>query len=360
MDIAVFGAGIAGLMSAITLRARGASCRVFERNRHAQEAGMGFILMAEGIDCLKSFGVNLTGSLAGVPLNRYRHRSASGEILEEQPMPAHSRSFRRRDLIAALMQALPAEAVTFDAELDSLELDADGSVRSARLSSGSVVRADLYVAADGVGSRARQALFPDWPVPMAQVPEVVGLVRCPETIRWAGRDYNKFHAPGGGLAVGVLPIDSEHLVWFLQFDAQRFPPPQETEAECHEFVSKLVGEWADPIPRLIAMTDFAAAHVWRPVDTDPLPRFHQKNLVLVGDAAHPLVPLTSQGVSSAIGDAVALARLLGDARGDTAGALNCYSEERRRHCTPYVAKGRELTGRFIAPQPAGSVVLPIA
>ena len=59
MEIAIFGAGIAGLMSAITLRAQGHRCRIYERMRQGHETGMGFILMPDGIECLQSFGVKL-------------------------------------------------------------------------------------------------------------------------------------------------------------------------------------------------------------------------------------------------------------------------------------------------------------
>jgi 2-polyprenyl-6-methoxyphenol hydroxylase-like FAD-dependent oxidoreductase len=366
VDVAIFGAGIAGLMSAIALRAQGHCCQVYERSRRSHEAGMGFILSAEGILRLESFGVELTGAHSGVPLKSYCSRNAAGDLLREQAMPRGSRSFRRRDLIAALVRALPPGAISFEVALDGLDFDAAGYVTAAHLASGglrSQLRPDLYVAADGIGSRARQVLFPDWPAKLAQVPEVVGLVRCPETIRWAGRNFNKFHAPGGGIAVGVLPVDDERLVWFLQFDAHRFPPPPEDPDARRAFVSALVGDWAHPVPHLLALTDFAATHVWLPLDTDLLPRFHQGNMVLVGDAAHPMLPLTSQGVSSAIADVVALAGLIGRqdlAPEALAGALASYSAERRQGCAPYIAKGRELTRHFLAPQHAENVVLPLA
>ena len=50
MDIAIFGAGVAGLMTAIALRAQGHRCHIYERMRQGHETGMGFILMPEGID----------------------------------------------------------------------------------------------------------------------------------------------------------------------------------------------------------------------------------------------------------------------------------------------------------------------
>ena len=199
MDIAIFGAGIAGLMAGITLRAQGHHCRIYERMRRGHETGMGFILMPEGIDCLRAFGVNLIGENSGAPLQRYYCRNSLGQILYEQPLPLGTRSIQRRQLVSALIQGLPAEgAPFFDAELSALDFDDAGNVTQARLSTGEVLKADLYVSAEGIRSRARQALFPDWLAPQAQVLEVVGMVECSSTVRWASNNFNKFHAVNGG------------------------------------------------------------------------------------------------------------------------------------------------------------------
>ena len=363
MNIAIFGAGIAGLMAGITLRAQGHSCRIFERSRQAHETGMGFILMPEGIHCLESFGAKLSGEYNGAPLHRYCCRNSAGQILYEQPLPTGTRSIRRRDLIAALLRVLPAESLpVFDAELASLDFDAAGHVTAARLNTGATVKADLYVSAEGIHSRARQALFPGWPAPQAQVQEIVGLVRCENTVRWAANNFNKFHAYSGGIALGALAVDAEHVIWYIQFDALRFPPPDDganlAQAR-HAFVKSLVGEWAEPIPHLLSSTDFWQTHLWRPLDSDLVPRFHQGNVVLVGDAAHPLSPFTSQGVSSAISDAVALAEAV-NAEPDLEQALSRYSTERREQCAPYVARGRQLARHFLSPQIGSNVLLPIA
>jgi len=369
MDAAIFGAGIAGLMTAITLQGQGRRCRVYERLRQGHETGMGFILLPEAAACLERFGVHLAGAFSGVRLHRYRCRNAASEIVHEQPLPTGTLSMRRRDLIAALLRALPEnETLTFDAELSRLEFDENNRVTCARLSSGEPIQADLYIAADGIRSHARQALFPDWPAEQAQVLEVVGLARCENTIRWAGSDFNKFHATGGGIALGVLPVDREHLVWYLQFDARRFPSPRENGSATPEakraFVETLVRGWAAPIPHLLAITDFSRVYLWRPMDTDLVPHFYRGNLVLVGDAAHPFLPFTSQGVSAAIADAVALAGAMhGKAMNsevELAAALARYSSERREQCAPYIAKGRALTRHFLTPQVLSGALLPVA
>jgi salicylate hydroxylase len=357
VNTAIFGAGIAGLMTAISLGSAGHQSRIYERSCESHDAGMGFILVPECIQHLQDFGVNL----GGVLLDRYHFRDATGQILYEQLMPVGSRAIRRRDLIAALTRSLPVgEPVSFDSELVHLQFN-EGMVAGAQMHSGEHtfnIEAELYVAADGIGSRGRQAMFPGWPVPQAQVAEVVGLVWSPEVIGWAANNFNKFHAIDGGVAVGVLPVDAEHVIWFLQFDAQRFARPADNpQARC-DFVHKMAGGWADPIPHLLAHTDFSRTHLWRPVDTDLVPHFNHANLVLVGDAAHPLLPFTSQGVSAAVADAVTLANAL-TVESDVARALASYSIQRRRQCVTFVTKGRELLQHFL--QPLGMLTeLPIA
>src|SRR5215472_341756 len=269
MDVAIFGAGVAGLVTAIAMRASGHRCRIYERQRKSHEAGMGFILVPAAIERLRSLGVRLTGPFAGTVLERYICRSASGKILQQKLMPPGALGIRRRDLMAALVSALPADVtLTFDAELDSLEFDSNGSVVLARMSSGVSVKADLYVGADGTRSRARLALFPDRPAPTNVVPEVVGLCRCRDTVRWAAHKFNKFHAREGGLALGILPVDNDHLIWFVQADVRRFPPPEESAEERHAYVEKLVGDWAKPVPHLLSISDFSRVHLWQPIDVD--------------------------------------------------------------------------------------------
>lgn len=360
MKIAIFGAGLAGLACAISLRSEGHDCEIYERSRQAQEAGMGFILLPEAITGLVSLGVVLQENGSGVPLSNYICRTSSGEILEQRSLPAGTRSFRRRDLISAMTASLNgSRPIVFHSELDLLEFDSQGSVRAACLSSGRKVAAELYLAADGSRSRARTAMYPDWSARSAAVAEIVGMVRCADAIRWSQGNFNKFHAKSGGLALGVVPVDRDHVVWFLQFDVQKFQLPQDTPESLLSFVENLAGEWAQPVPHLLHHTDYARVHLWRPVDADLVPQFYRGNLVLVGDAAHPMLPFTSRGVSSAIADAIVLTGAL-RATDNLDQALARYSAQRRSECAPYISKGRDLTKNFLAPLCRESAVVPLA
>lgn len=360
MKAAIFGAGLAGLACAISLHSEGHDCRIYERSRQSHDAGMGFILLPEAITGLVSLGVNLQEDRSGVPLAHYLCRTSSGEILEQQSLPTGTRSFRRRDLIAAMTASLDSNCpIIFNAELDRFEFHSQGDVRAACLSSGHKIHAELYLAADGSRSKARAAIYPDRSAPPAPVAEVVGMVRCADAIRWSQGNFNKFHAEGGGLALGIVPVDRDHVVWFLQFDVQKFPLPPDTPESLLSFVENLVGAWAEPAPHLLHHTDYSRVHLWRPVDVDLVPEFYRGNLVLAGDAAHPMLPFTSRGVSSAIADALVLTQALRSVR-DLSQALAQYSAQRRSECAPYIGKGRDLTRNFLAPLCRENAVVPLA
>ena len=358
LDVAIFGAGIAGLAAAAALHAAGHRCRVHERRAGHLQAGMAFILMPHALQSLRGFNVQVEDQ--GAALGRYIHRDAQGRVLNSLPMPPGVRCMQRKALLQALLQACPDGTLdTAQGGLERFDFDAQGQVARAWTTTGREVAADLYVAADGIHSRARAELFPGAPSPQARVLEIVGLVEDRACAAWVGRDFNKFHAPGGGTAFGLLPTGGDALVWYLQFDATALPPGGlRGEGALRAFATRRLQGWADPVPRALAASDFARAHLWRPVDADLVPAFHRGNLVLAGDAAHPLLPFSSQGVSSAILDAVALAGAL--SRGSELPlALQRYSRERRQACLPYVAQGRLLTDRFLAPDARGDCI-PIA
>jgi 2-polyprenyl-6-methoxyphenol hydroxylase-like FAD-dependent oxidoreductase len=84
-------------------------------------------------------------------------------------------------------------------------------------------------------------------------------------------------------------------------------------------------EWLD-VPSLIRAAD--RCYEYPMVDRDPLPRWSFGRVTLLGDAAHPMYPIGSNGASQAILDARVLAREI-RARGATEAALQAYEAERR-------------------------------
>ncbi len=181
----------------------------------------------------------------------------------------------------------------------------------------------------------------------AAVHEIVGLATGREFVAWADRCFHKFIDPQGGLAFGCIPVSEDQLVWFIQFDRRRYPLATKDSASLRWFAQQLIGHWARPIPQILQTTHLNSIHLWRPIDMDIVPSFYGGNLVLVGDAAHPLLPFTSQGLSAAMKDAVVLAESLTQHQ-QLSTALATYSDRQRAHCAPFVRRGREMTQRFLA------------
>jgi 2-polyprenyl-6-methoxyphenol hydroxylase-like FAD-dependent oxidoreductase len=357
MDIAIFGAGVAGLAAAAALSHDGHRCRIFERRALARAGeGMALLLPPSVGPDLAALGVPAG---AGVVLQDYRRRDAAGRLLGREALAPGTRCIPRQRLLQDLASALGGRAVVeYGSALLALDRDAGGQVLRARLSTGESVRADLYLAADGSRSIARAALCPDQPARLARVHEIVGVIEDDECAAWAGMHFNKFHAPAEGLAFGLLPMQGRQLVWYLQFDSARRTPaaPADAAALAH-FAARCVGRWGPPIPRLLARSDFARVHLWRPVQAAPGPRLHAANLVLCGDAALPLLPFTSQGTAAALADVSCLRRALHRGAG-LADALAAYSAERLPVRHALAGQGAALLDGFL--RAGGSPAVPIA
>jgi salicylate hydroxylase/6-hydroxynicotinate 3-monooxygenase len=75
-------------------------------------------------------------------------------------------------------------------------------------------------------------------------------------------------------------------------------------------------------------------HKWALLERDPLPRWHTANVVLLGDACHPMTPYMAQGAASALEDAAVLARVLANCEPDaTYDAFAIYEATRKPRAT---------------------------
>jgi 2-polyprenyl-6-methoxyphenol hydroxylase-like FAD-dependent oxidoreductase len=173
------------------------------------------------------------------------------------------------------------------------------------------------VAADGIHSAARRALYPGegpprhagrilWRAVTEAVPFLGG-----RTMIMAGHQRQKFVC---------YPISREHAArgralvnWIAELDAPDWtPPPQDwnrrvPKERFRDGFAAWRFDWLD-IPALIDGAE--VVYEYPLVDRDPLPRWTHGRMTLLGDAAHPMYPVGSNGASQAILDAEALAEAL--------------------------------------------------
>jgi 6-hydroxynicotinate 3-monooxygenase len=78
---------------------------------------------------------------------------------------------------------------------------------------------------------------------------------------------------------------------------------------------------------------------WALVERDPLPRWSEDSIVLIGDACHPMLPYMAQGAASSMEDAVVLARCLSRAGLDSFSDAFCVFERNRKERTSRIQLG---------------------
>jgi 2-polyprenyl-6-methoxyphenol hydroxylase-like FAD-dependent oxidoreductase len=351
MRALVVGAGIGGLTLALKLAARGIEATLLESAHELTELGVGINLLPHGVRELLGLGLGPALAETGIATRELRYLTRHGRAIHADPRgeaagfrwPQYSihRGRLQAVLAAAVRERLGAGAIRpghhlagFAEREDRVEAwfvdKASGAERGRAVG-------DLLVGCDGVRSAVRTRFYPEEGPPIfAGMMMWRGAVEAPpfldgRTMVMAGHWHQKAviypisaEAARRGRAlvnwVGELRI-AEPQPW-RSADWQR----RGDRAE----VLRHFGDWRFPFldfPALIAATE--AIFEYPMVDRDPLPRWSFGRVTLLGDAAHPMYPIGSNGASQAILDAEALAAQLGACGGDIPAALAGYEAERR-------------------------------
>lgn len=345
MHVAIIGAGISGLTLARALAHRKISYTLYERRNQYARAGLGLLLLPNGMAALDEVGLGDEIRQLSNPLDLAVMRTIHGKAVAQFPLNGH-RGIARIELLTRLQRGVSEATVRWGRAFESLT-----SVNPVvAIVGGEEIRADLLVAADGARSTVRAEVAPSWRLAQCPVSELVSVCDTPDLAALYDRTFVKHLAPGERLAVGLLPGAQGRMVWFVQFDANQRGAVPSTARGKKRFVRRLVGEWADPIPELVERTDFTNTHLWRtPAPGIPAPMVNGR-VVLIGDAAHPFPTLTSQGANAAMVDAVVLARHLDEAA-DIDEALRKTDEERAPRLEQIRQGGIKLVEAFCSSEP---------
>jgi 2-polyprenyl-6-methoxyphenol hydroxylase-like FAD-dependent oxidoreductase len=334
----VIGAGIGGLAAIAGLCAAGWDVTAFERAASLEPVGAGLGLAPNGLRALDALGAGDPVRAHAVdqelgmrrPDGRWLLRSSSGRMVADRfgdPIIL----LPRARLIDTLAGLIPPGVLSLRTEVTSVS--ADGRVVTA----GDELDADLVVAADGIRSASRAALFPGHPGLRYSgfttwrfiTPELDGL--APEMSETWGR----------GTVFGVMPMADGRAYCYAAAPAPAgaaAPGGNELAA-----LKELFGGWHEPIPTLLGTV--SPGDVLRNDVSElarPLPSFFAGRVAFLGDAAHPMTPNLGQGACQALEDAVTLARLAAGAdRRAVPSVLTRYSAARLARTTMIVRRSRQ-------------------
>lgn len=346
----IVGGGIGGLVTALFLHRAGITLEIYESAREVKPLGVGINLLPHSIRVLRDLGLQEALAATGIETAELLYVNKFGQLIWQEPrgvaagyaVPQYSihRGELQMILYRKVLSTLPAGSMRTGLTLTSFEQDA-GAV-TARFEgrdsghSAVVSRADFLIAADGIHSTVRKSFYPDEGVPrfsgrmLWRATTETASFLTGRSMVWAGHDSQKFvcypiseaaRREGRALVNWIaelrVPADAtpDRSDWNKRVDKQVF---------ADAFSTWNFG-WLD-VPALISGA--GSIFEFPMVDRDPVTRWTHGRVTLLGDAAHPMYPVGSNGASQAILDAEELARQL-DAQDSIESALQAYDDVRR-------------------------------
>jgi 2-polyprenyl-6-methoxyphenol hydroxylase-like FAD-dependent oxidoreductase len=359
--VLIVGGGIAGLAAALCLRERGIDCEVAESAREIVPLGVGLQVLPHGARVLIELGLAEALAPVAIETTAIEYRTVEGRLIHVEPCGRHAGlpypqwSVHRGNLHAVLYGAVRARhgeaAVRAGARLVSFEAGSHGvraSFEDRRRGSRFEREVPALIGADGILSVVRGALHPG-EGPPRETGSV--LLRGLTWTRPIGDGRTMIVAGEAGRRVTLAPVRPPRrdglllMAWVAEIDAQLG-------------AGAVAGDWNRPVdparaarlfeafrfgrvdmPALIAGSQVCLSYPM--ADRDPLPTCVAGRVALIGDAAHPMLPVGDSGSSQALLDAQAIAECIAAAPGDLPGALQAYQARRLGAANAVLRANRE-------------------
>lgn len=348
--ILVVGAGIAGLTTALSLHAAGIRCRIVDKAKTLAAAGVGINLQPHAVRELTTLGLGDALAEHGVATAELVFFDRHGNRIWGEPRgtaewPQYSihRGTLQMLLLEAVRDRLGPAAVETGLAFTACTQTSDGVAAhfQSRDGTAKVIGAKALVGADGLHSSVRATLHPD------EGPPVPSGIRM-----WRGTTEGEPFLTGRSMIMAgtnsavkfvAYPITPTIINWVAEV---RMPDDDRAAdwtrrgrlEDVLPYYEDWRFDWLD-VPGLIKRSDPILEYPM--VDRDPLPWWGTGRVTLVGDAAHPMYPIGSNGGSQAVLDARVLADCLVWEQ-DPVAALARYEAERREPANRIALANREL------------------
>jgi 5-methylphenazine-1-carboxylate 1-monooxygenase len=330
--ILIAGAGPAGLTAALHLQRRGFDVSVLESVQTIRPLGVGLNLLPHAIRELTLLGLDQKLAAISIPTAELSYHNKSGQLIWREPRglnagyrwPQYSvhRGRLQMLLLEAAQERLGRDNIRTGLHLESFDQDAEGvTARFIDRATGrpaGEARGDVLIGADGIHSVVRRNYYPNegsppfsgrmlWRAVTEGRPFLSG-----RSMIMAGHADQKF------VAYPICPEAAAKgralINWVaeLRVGGDQAPIPRDwnRRADKEHFAPAFKGwrfDWLD-VPELIQGAE--TVYEFPMVDRDPVPRWSHGRVTLLGDAAHPMYPVGSNGASQGILDAAALTEAL--------------------------------------------------
>ena len=309
-DVLVIGGGMAGLAGALALRESGADVTLVERAPEFGEVGAGLQMAPNASRVLKRWGLLDKALEIGVQPKHLVFRDAvTGEELTRQSLGGEFEErygapyvvIHRSDLHRVLLEGCEAAGVKLvnDVMVESVETVNGRGV--AHTAAGVDYEADVVIGADGLKSTLRPLVpatsrspRPTSPTAAPSITEHTPKADLEDVIVYLGPDCHLVQYP---LRKGEL------LNTVAVFKSASF----ERGEEQYGGVDELEAAYKDCVPAVqAALKNLGTSMRWPMYDRDPIENWVAGRMVLMGDAAHPMLQYLAQGACQALEDAAVL------------------------------------------------------
>jgi 6-hydroxynicotinate 3-monooxygenase len=334
LKLAIVGAGMGGLTLAAALHQRGIEARVYEQAKGFVRLGAGIQMSPNAMRVLRGIGLEQRIRATAFQPHSWTNRASdSGELSNELPLGWEAEAkygapyllMHRGDLHKALVSRVPAEQIALDRKLVDLNWGAGGVTLT--FADGSTAQADAVVAADGIHSRVRELWLGQQKVnhtgrvayrttfPAALLKGTV-IDQC---CKWWGTDRH--------IVIYYVTANRDEVYFVTSVPEPEFTVESWSATGGLDALRRHFTGFHEQVQRVVH--GCPSVHKWAIVDRDPLPRWGEGPMVLLGDAAHPMTQYMAQGAATAMEDAVVLSRCIEAQPDDIPAAFARYAQARR-------------------------------
>jgi salicylate hydroxylase len=329
LTVLIVGGGIGGIATALALRQRGIDALLFEQAEAFREVGAGIQLSANATRVLRRLGLDSAlARVAVYPEGRDYRAWDTGERVFWTPLGEQAEvhfgapyyQAHRADLLDILVNALGNAGIHLNARVQTFEQDGHGVTIT--LADGRIVTGDVLVGADGIHSTVRAQLFG------REQPRYTGCVAWRGLVsaeRLTHLDLGRVNGVWMGPNRSIVQYYVSAGRTFNWIGISRSSHAAQESWLAEGRVEDALAEYADWHPTIRAIIR-ATPRVLRQAlyDREPLAEWRVGRVVLLGDAAHAMMPFYAQGAGQSIEDAYVLAGCLASPPDDPAVALERY------------------------------------
>ncbi|MEO9875229.1 MAG: flavin-dependent oxidoreductase [Anderseniella sp.] len=363
MKVVIVGGGIGGLATALMLHDRGIKAEVYERSEEIRELGVGINTLPHAIRELAKIGLLDVLDQVAIRTHELIYQNRQGQTIWQELRGTDA----GLDVPQFSIHRGRLQGVLRDAVIDRLGPDAirtghactgvkpgDGFATAVFETAGEqelLVDGDAVIACDGIHSVVRKQFYPD-----QGDPKWNGIMLWRGACLWDPFLTGRSMVIAGGMDAKLVlyPIANDDradgkvlMNWAVaaKMGDGSTPMPRREDWNREGVMSELLPFVEntfslDVLDPLALIRETGTFYEYPMCDRDPVGQWTFDRVTLLGDAAHPMYPVGSNGASQAILDARCLADRLAECENDVSAALQAYEAERLPATSEIVRQNR--------------------